>query len=184
MKTKMFPSLLAATAILSSAAWFNTSPAQANPPSEFYCGVDRDGTPATIVRHPRYGDVTLIRWVSNYFERSGYDPQTRCEMVSERFQNFQNNDDLKFLTTGLMNRERVVCVSPTDGGECNGLLFTLKRTSNPDQTLQDLLGRRASATGTEPLEETGSRLYINFEDYVREAAGAQSAGTQSESALF
>ena len=183
MKIKMFSNLLAATAVLSSAAWLNTTPAQANPASSFSCGVDRDGTPATIVRHPQHGDVTLIRWVSPYFERSGYDAQTRCEMVSQRFQNFQDSGKLTFLTTGIMNREHVVCVSPIDRGECDGLLFTIKRTSNPSQTLQDLLGRRALASGSESLEETGSRLYINFEDCVRDAAAAQS-GAQSDSALF
>jgi len=180
MKTKMIPSLLAATAVLSSAAWLNTSPAQANSSSEFYCGVDRDGaTPATIIRHPQHGEVPVIRWVSDYFEESGYDPQTRCEMVSKRFQDLHDNGALQYLTTGRMNRQPVVCVSPSDGGECEGLLFTLKPTSNPNQTLQDLMALRAGASGARPLNETGARLYINFEDYVREAAGVQ-----SDSALF
>lgn len=169
MKIQSFSRLLAATAILSGAAWLHTNPAQANPASSFYCGVDTDGTPTTMVRHPQHGEVRIIRWVSDYFEASGYDPQTRCELVSQRFQNFKEDGTLQYLTTGRMNRQPVVCVSPTSGGECAGLLFTLKPTSNPNQTLQDLMAVRSGATSI-PLNETGARLYINLEEYIQEAA--------------
>jgi hypothetical protein len=178
MKIQSFSRLLTATAILSGAAWLQTSPAQANPTSSFYCGVDTDGTPTTMVRHPQHGEVAVIRWVSDYFEASGYDPQTRCELVSQRFQNFKENDTLQYLTTGRMNRQSVVCVSPTNGGECAGLLFTLKPTSNPNQTLQDLMAVRSGATST-PLNETGARLYINLEDYIQEAAAQSTTDLES-----
>lgn len=173
-----FSRLLAATAILSGAAWLHTSPAQANPTSSFYCGVDADGTPTTMVRHPQHGEVPVIRWVSDYFEASGYDPQTRCNLVSQRFQNFKDSGSLQYLTTGRMNRQSVVCVSPTDGGECAGLLFTLKPTSNPNRTLQDLMALRANATSA-PLNETGARLYINLEDYIQEAAAQSTTELES-----
>lgn len=169
MKIQSFSRLLAATAILSGAAWLHTNPAQANPASSFYCGVDTDGTPTTMVSHPQHGEVPIIRWVSDYFEASGYDPQTRCELVSQRFQNFKEDGTLQYLTTGRMNRQPVVCVSPTSGGECAGLLFTLKPTGNPNQTLQDLMAVRSGATSI-PLNETGARLYINLEEYIQEAA--------------
>lgn len=171
MGTKILRHFWVTAAVLSGAVGFNATPAQASP--EFYCGLDHDGVPTTMVRHPQHGNVPVIRWVSDHFTGSGYDPQTRCEMVSQRFQDFSDAGTLQYLTTGRMNRQPVVCVSPNDGGACTGLLFTLKPTSNPNQTLQSLMALRTNASSA-PLNETGDRLYINFDEYV------QSAATQSE----
>ena len=177
MKTKMFPGLLAMTA-LSGAIGFNPSSANANsanPTSSFYCG-NNGGVPATIVSHSVHGNVTLIRWVSDYFEGSGYDAQTRCELVSERFQTHKENGTLQYLTTGILNRQKVICASGTNGGECEGLLFTLKPNSDANQTLLDLTNLRIYAGEMPPLNETNGRLYINFEDFVREKAEEADSG--------
>jgi len=173
----MFPCLLAAATALSStigAIGFNLSSAAANPTSSFYCG-NNGGVPATIVSHSIHGNVTLIRWVSDYFEGSGYDAQTRCELVSERFQTHKDNGTLQYLTTGILNRQKVICVSGSNGGECEGLLFTLKPSSDANRTLQDLTNLRIYA-GMHPLNETNGRLYINFEDFVREKAEEADSG--------
>ena len=122
-----------------------------------------------MVRHPQYGEVPVIRWVSDYFESASYDVQTRCELVSQRFQNFKDEGTLQYLTTGRMNQQPVVCVSLTNGGKCEGLLFTLKPTSDPNETLQSLMALRVNPNAA--LNETSSRLYINLEDYIREASG-------------
>jgi hypothetical protein len=184
MKNQMFPLALVATTALSSAVGFNPSPAEANPNSSFSCG-SAAGVPATIVDHPQHGTVTLIRWVSDYFEASGYDPQTRCDLVSQRFQTYKEQGTLQYLTTGIMNRQNVICVSSRNGGECEGLLFTLKPFSDPTQTLKDLTNLRASAGQAPALSETPDRLYVNFEDFVREKAEVQSEETvPTDSLLF
>jgi hypothetical protein len=46
-----------------------------------------------------------------------------------------------------MNRMPVVCVSSTNGGECTGLLFTLKPGQNASRTLQQLFDIRQGAAG-------------------------------------
>lgn len=134
--------------------------------STFYCGTWQ-GVPATLARTARGESVPVIRWVSDYFSDSGYTPEKRCQMVSERFQTYNQQGILKYLTTGIMNRMPVVCVTQREGGDCAGLLFTLKRGSSPNQTLQDLLAVRYQARG--PLNETNQRVYINMEDYLNNA---------------
>ncbi|HAZ48538.1 MAG TPA: hypothetical protein DDW76_34715 [Cyanobacteria bacterium UBA11369] len=144
----------------------------------FVCGKTADGSPATIAQTPR-GNVPVIRWVSNYFSQSGYNPQTRCQMVSRRFQTYFRRGALNYLTTGWMNRQPVVCVANFPGGGCatnlpyRGLLFTLKSTSDPGTTLKNLLQVRQNSGS--PLDESSSvpvavdydgNTYINVNEYL------------------
>ncbi len=125
--------------------------------STFYCGVSQ-GVPATIARTPN-GNVTVIRWVSGYFNEAGYDPQRRCDEVTARFQTYKNNGTLNYITTGVINSQPVVCVSSTNGGGCKGLLFTLKRGENASRVVQQIFNIRAGASG--PLNESSDRVYID-----------------------
>ena len=63
-----------------------------------------------------------------------------------------------------MNRQPVICTSDRQGGACQNLLFTLKHTSNPGRTLQELMEVRVQAAG--PLNETTSQVYINLNDFL------------------
>ncbi|MGK7874268.1 MAG: COP23 domain-containing protein [Xenococcaceae cyanobacterium] len=173
MKPQLLTSVLTFSALTLATTFTASSPARAQT-TNFVCGVSQ-GVPATIAKTLQ-GDVPVIRWVSNYFKGSGYDPQTRCEMVSDRFQNYYNTGTLKFLTTGRMNRQNVVCVAEYNGGPCAGLLFTLKPGSSPGQTLQRLMAVRTRALG--PLNETNARIYIDINQYLTEATGS---GTDSGS---
>ncbi len=131
--------------------------------TQFVCTTS-DGVPATVARTPR-GDVPVILWKYTGFR--GYTPQQRCLEVSNRFQRFYDNGTLKFMATGRMNRENVVCVTEREGDPCSGLLFTLRRGVNPNDTLKELLAVRDHAGGY--LNETGDRIYINMEQYLRES---------------
>jgi hypothetical protein len=93
------------------------------------------GVPATVANTPA-GQRTVIRWVSGYISGSGYTPMTRCRGVSERFQTYMNQGGLNYITTGYMNNLPVVCVTSSDGGGCQGLLFTLKSGENASRVLQ------------------------------------------------
>jgi hypothetical protein len=93
------------------------------------------GVPATVANTPA-GQKTVIRWVSGYFSGSGYTPMTRCVEVSQRFQAYMNQGVLNYITTGYMNSLPVVCVTSSDGGGCQGLLFTLKSGENASRVLQ------------------------------------------------
>jgi hypothetical protein len=64
--------------------------------SVYYCdiGIDKK-TPTTFYAHKARGDVEVIRWVSEFGEAVGYDPQKRCDEVSDRMQ--------KYHSQGLLN---------------------------------------------------------------------------------
>jgi hypothetical protein len=118
----------------------------------FFCGTNTQGIPTTYARTKR-GNVPVIRWVSWDMATSGYTPQQRCQQVSGRFQTYKNNGTLNYITTGIINRQSVVCVSDTKGGGCQGLLFTLKPGANASRVLQQLFNI-ADGTATSPLYES------------------------------
>ncbi len=133
-------------------------------PNKFYCDRGRNGIPTTFVKTPQ-GTYPVIRWVSNYFLSAGYTPMSRCSQVSNKFQLFYDNGSLDYITTGIVNRQPVVCVSSQNGGPCQGVLFTLKPNQSASQTIQKLFDIRVGAT-TGPLYESSSRFYLNFNDYL------------------
>ncbi len=129
----------------------------------FFCGTDGYGVPTTFVANSSES-LPLIRWESHYFSGSGYDPQTRCEHVTDRFNNFYEAGVLNYITTGVVNRQPVVCVSGYIGGPCTDVLFTLKPWEDATQTIQQLFDVRAGAAG--PLSESGDRVYIDFGQHL------------------
>ncbi|MBE9118069.1 hypothetical protein IQ249_19415 [Lusitaniella coriacea LEGE 07157] len=122
------------------------------------------GMPTTLVQTPG-GKFPIIHWVSDYFSGSGYNPYTRCREVTGRFQRYSDNGTLSYITTGIMNNQPVVCVSGYAGGPCQGLLFTLKRGQDASRVVQQLFDLPSRATG--PLYESGSRFYLNMDQYLR-----------------
>ena len=127
----------------------------------FSCGTSQDGTPTTFAQAPR-GKIPVIRWVSTYFSQSGFDPQKRCEEVSQRFQDYSNKGVLSFITTGIENNQEVICVSRKEGGACSGTLFTLKQGQSASRTIQQLFD--VAYRGSAPLEESSSsaKIYVNL----------------------
>ena len=123
------------------------------------------GTAPTTVFYSPEGALPVIHWVSHYFAGSGYDPLTRCRQVSDRFERYYNAGVLNYITTGIVNRLPVVCVSDEMGGPCQGVLLTLKPGQNASFVVQRLFdlsyGRQVGA-----LYESGSRVYINVENYL------------------
>ncbi len=63
-----------------------------------------------------------------------------------------------------MNRQQVICATDREKADCRGLLLTLKRTTDPGQVLTSLLAVRKGANA--PLNETGTRVYINMEQFL------------------
>lgn len=120
--------------------------------------------PTTVFYSPE-GALPVIHWVSHYFQGSGYDPLTRCREVSSRFERYYKAGILNYITTGIVNRLPVVCVSSEMGGPCQGVLLTLKPGQNASFVVQRLFdlsyGRQVGA-----LYESGSRVYIDVENYL------------------
>ncbi|MEM7065539.1 MAG: COP23 domain-containing protein [Cyanobacteria bacterium P01_B01_bin.77] len=123
-----------------------------------------DVAPTTVFYSPE-GALPVIHWVSDYFAGSGYDPLTRCRQVSDRFERYYEAGVLNYITTGIVNRLPVICVSDEMGGSCQGVLLTLKPGQNASFVVQRLFdlsyGRQVGA-----LYESGSRIYIDVENYL------------------
>ncbi len=108
--------------------------------------------PTTVVDTKR-GKIQLISWKSNFFSNSTWTPQKRCDEVSKRFQKFSDNGTLRYVATGTMNRQSVICVAQKKssgfGCQTDGLLLTLEPKDNPNTVLQELfdISARVSSGG-------------------------------------
>ncbi|MEC4985123.1 MAG: COP23 domain-containing protein [Oscillatoria sp. PMC 1068.18] len=174
------------TTLITSTLFSQPSQAQS---ITFYCGTS-NGKPTTMASTPR-GNIPVVHWVSPHFTGAGYNPQTRCEEVSSRFQTYYNNGTLSYLTTGIMNGQPVVCVTSTNGGGCSGLLFTLKRGQNASRTLQQLFEVRTGAGG--PLYESttggsghisnqNGQVFVDVNQYLNSAT-AEAGNTPTQPTL-
>jgi hypothetical protein len=125
----------------------------------FVCGSD-NGTPKTIAKLNNR-ELGVILWTSTAFTAKGFDPQTRCKQVSARFEEYNQANQLIYLTSGKMNGQAVICATTKENGDCgdisphDGLLFTLKPSSNVEELLEQLANVLAIENNTpaEPLKE-------------------------------
>lgn len=194
-KFKFLTQVFTISTIALTAITLGKTPAQAQATS-FSCGTS-EGKLATIARTQRGANVPVIYWNSDYFSDSGYTPEARCQMVSQRFETFRQNGMLEYLTTGNMNNMPVVCVASAVGRECaeNGLLFTLKPNSDPNRVLEDLMAVRNRASGVrlyessldrEPVlqqdEDTGS-LYIDLDGFLN-VVGEETTPSPENDSVF
>lgn len=129
----------------------------------FVCGVS-NGAPSTNAVKADGGQVPVIRWTSTAFAAAGWSPERRCQEVSSRFNTFLQQGRLAYITTGRINSLPVICTAASNGGACDGLLYTLKPGQNPTSTLRDLLEIRVKARG--PLNETNERLYVSLSELI------------------
>ncbi|MBE9095024.1 COP23 domain-containing protein [Tychonema sp. LEGE 07203] len=200
MKIQSLRTLITASAIALATTIVASIPTPAQT-TGFFCG-KIGGQPATILQRPG-GNVTVIKWISNSFSDSGFDAQRRCQLVSDRFQQYHRTGTLKYLTTGVINRQPVICVANSRGGDCarelpnNGLLFTVKPGSDARNTLKRLLNLRDRAS-TNALNESApssrvnleinDRLYIDMTEYLNsqptESASPQSVESDATNQLF
>jgi Circadian oscillating protein COP23 len=184
MKFPRIYSLIGLAGIVLSNAWLSSTPVDAQQESKFVCDTTSN-VPATVVQSSQYGNVTLIKWQSDHFAQSGFSPDSRCHQVSSRFQKYYQQGTLKFFTTGLINRQSVICAVATQNSPCNqeNLLYTLKPGSDPNQTLKQLLNIRSRATSN-PLNEAGSRIYVEFDSLLKakaqERENAEATNTTNE----
>jgi hypothetical protein len=193
------PPLTLATAAIAQSPESPSAPPSAPGTAEssqgpmFYCKPVLDPTsgqkiPATVVWVPeRQGNVRLIGWKSEYFLRAGFDPQKRCEEVTQNFQKRFEAGQLNFLTTGYLNGYPIVCGTVTDAESCteDNVLFTLKPHDRPDDVLKrltDVLGGKSSDL---LVQNTGNKLYLPMIDALtkgvigdRDRPPTSSAGTE------
>lgn len=124
-----------------------------------------DGIPMTVSEVDGR-TIPLIKWISTDMAASGFAPETRCEIVSAKFESYRSQGMLRYITTGRENGLPVICVAVVRGGPCVGTLYTLKKNQDPVSTLQKLFHLRRSASG--PISESGGdgRLYLGMDELI------------------
>ena len=153
MKGKI-QTILASLFVLSNNALSSHTADAQNMRNVYQC-IEYEGNPTTVVDTQR-GRIKLIVWQSDYFNNSGWTPQKRCEAVTARFQKFSDDNNLKYVSTGIINKYKVICVASTRVGKgynCNndGLLITLEAKDNPQQVLNNLFVNASKIGGTAVL---------------------------------
>ena len=148
----------------------DTSVSQAQ--ERFFC--DENGMFTTV--NTERGMLPLIRWTDRSFPPP-FTPLQRCQIVSARFQKFDDNGTLKYIKADTVNNLPALCVAAYVGGEClpNGLLVTFKPGTDANQTLVKLLDRRVWAA-KETIElnsesegivsEVDGTTYVNMELFL------------------
>jgi hypothetical protein len=102
MKQELWTKVLAATACALSGLTvaFQPSYGQRAPgESGFRCSTST-GAPVTVYQNPQGAVEPWIEWTSHYFSGSGYDPATRCQLVSQRLETYRRQRVLKYITAG------------------------------------------------------------------------------------
>ena len=168
---RLFVRVLTALAVaLGATTTISTGPSDALA-QRFFCGRDTNSrygeVPATIARTAR-GDVPIIHWVSTWSSGSGWTPQRRCDLVSQKFQRYHENGTLKFMRTGQFNGYPVICIASSKGGSClqQDVLVTLPLEGDAAETLEQMTDLR-TRTRKEPLMLSDDLLfYKDGELYV------------------
>lgn len=123
-----------------------------------YRCMERSGVPATVAYTSR-GAIELIRWQNDYFNSSSYTPGRRCKEVSTRFQKHSDADNLRFISTGVVNNYKAICISEKTGDcKTDGLLLTLQAEDNPDEVLRDLFSLEARRANGGLTRSGGSKI--------------------------
>ncbi|MEH2180663.1 COP23 domain-containing protein [Nostoc sp.] len=140
--------------------------AKPKPPSkvQYICEI-KQGIPITYARTPTE-TVELIGWQSQVFSNSGYTPERRCQEVTARFQKHSDAGNLRFITTGKMNHQNVMCVAQSQGGNCisDGLLLTFEPKDEPQKVLVELFN---VSTRVRKIRLTrGKPVYIDVDEYL------------------
>lgn len=164
MKLRLFVQVVSGIAIAMSVTATMTQPAPAQSRNRYFCAI-KNGAPTTFARTPR-GNVPMIRWVSHL---GGRDPLQRCQEVTDRFQTFSDNGSLRFLRSGILNGQPVLCAARFRGGTCDQstVLITLQPGQDPQLVRQQLIdiASRASS-GPIRLRSNEVIFYEEGEPYV------------------
>ena len=156
----------------------------------FTCEQTPEGTWATVANTIR-GKIPMILWKSTYFSQSGWTPEKRCSVVTERFREYDEKGWLNYITIDEMNNQNVLCATENPEGKRlelinGGLLVTLRtpkdpnnmgQWQDPNEQLKKLLEVRDGAD-TSPVShavkaaqvfDSQGNLYINLEVFLSQA---------------
>jgi hypothetical protein len=151
--------------------------------TKFTCVSDENGNVATVGQRPGGEPIPVIIWTSDSSKYFGQkvSPQSRCQIVTERFNQAVTNSggSLKdvVLTSGTVGTKTVICVLSINDTGCNGgnTLFTLnpKNAKRPDQILDQIaqISREGSSAGV--IRETGGRVRVKLSALLKGKSAAR-----------
>jgi hypothetical protein len=173
VKQQLLTKVLTATAIAFSSAIVAFSPSYGQPSPRqtgFWCRTST-GTPVTVYQNRQGAIEPWIEWTSEYFSGSGYDPVTRCQLVSQRLETYRRNRELKYITAGRMNGQNVICTADRVNGICQNLIYTLRPGQDPIDSVYNLLAWRQGQVGMPSGEESSLIPYIDVRNKLSENTG-------------
>lgn len=171
MKIKSLAGMVAGLGVAISSAIALSASAETKTSNTYYCA-QLNSSWNTFVNTPR-GRINLINW-ENAFSPD-WTPQKRCSAVSRRFQRFLDQGNLKFIRTGNINQQPVLCVANIRGGSCpdDNVLVTLKPGTDPEEVLIRLVDFRRSVSGQtltlsadDPGFYSGGEFYVDVEKFL------------------
>lgn len=149
----------------------NHIPSAQTVPSGFRCDTSGD-LPTTMYHNSQGIAEPWIKWQSNHFANSGWNPEARCQEVSSRLETYRRDRKLKYVTLGTVNNQAVICVASQQDGECEGIIYTLKPGQDGLQTLNNLFAwRKGSQTGLQSNYESATTIpYIDVGSKLNETS--------------
>ncbi|MCC3582651.1 COP23 domain-containing protein [Microcoleus sp. PH2017_30_WIL_O_A] len=119
-------------------------PASSSNSNHFFCGIS-DGKPATIVRTSR-GNIPLILWTSPELT-SGFSREQRCEEVSAKLQQANQNSRLRYIRAGTVGERPVLCIPFEINSPCSlsNVLIFLSPGTDANYVLEKLFNSRQRA---------------------------------------
>jgi len=166
VKQQLLTKVLGATAIALSSLTVFSQPSHARPlpgESRFLCSTST-GVPVTVYQNPQGAIEPWIEWASDYFSGSGYNPTTRCQLVSQRLETYRRHRQLKYITVGVMNGQNVICTANQVNGVCQNLIYTLRRGQDPIASLYNLLAWRQGQVELPSTDESSKIPYIDVRE--------------------
>lgn len=149
--------------------------------TQFTCVPDGNGNVATVGQRPGGDPIPVIIWTSDSSKYFGQkiSPQSRCQIVTERFNQAVTNSGGSLqdvvLTSGKVGDKTVICVLSKDDTGCDGgnTLFTLnpKNAKRPNQVLDQIaqISRQGSSAGV--IRETRGRVQVKLSDLLKGKSG-------------
>lgn len=132
----------------------------------YVCGQDAEGTYVTYAETGG-NKQAIIRWKSEYFSKSGWTPQARCEEVSPKFDQASINNQLNYITNDIRNNLPIVCSAIDETQRCGMMLFTLRPEDDPE-TVRQMLEDLGKGNAMVPIPQSGSdKVYIPMNEVLK-----------------
>ncbi|NER19614.1 MAG: tetratricopeptide repeat protein [Symploca sp. SIO1C2] len=105
----------------------------------FYCDTTSGNHPVTSLRVLE-GEIMFIVWEDQFWDKTYYNSEFRCQEVSSRFQKYKEAGLLDYISHGYMNGQPAICIPETlVSSVCEKLLFTLKPEYSDPSRRQEIV---------------------------------------------